>query len=581
MSLSRLLGCLAALLVVATLALVGRVVGTEWSSLGASNASLQAVDQLRLALVAAEMISRERGPANGALGGPADDPALRQALSAARARTDQALANLQAALPVDAGPPARRDAAARVAAAGTALASARAEVDRIVARTRDERAPQAIRDAVYGMVAVVPRLSAVTSLAAAEAQQAYPALGDTVQLARLCSELRENTGLLGSHFTAALARQQPFSPLERRLIEQTRGRIDELRFLMGIRLGASGQPQAVQHAWQTVELRYFQNMTQLLERVIAAGEGDGRYGLDPAGFAALYVPEMNTILGLRDVLLAQAREDAQTEHRRAMRVLVLVLTASGALLAVLGFALLVVHRRILRPLVQTTNALRALADSRTEAPLPLQSTHEEMAAVIGAARALQVQTRQREALERERDGLIAQLREQSNTDFLTHLPNRRAFLAAAEGVLAQAKRLGFDVVLVMLDVDNFKQLNDTLGHACGDQALIAVANAVRSALRLGDLAARFGGEEFVVLLSHCDSAQGMRLAERLRELIGATPFDCGTEAPVRVTASLGVAASDTHGPALDRLLAQADTAMYRAKQAGRNQVILAEPAEAH
>ena len=570
MSLSRLLGWLAALLVVATLGLVGRMATTEWRSLSASRTSLAAVVQLRLALLAAEMVSRERGPTNGALGAPTPMPApLQQALERARQRTDIAFSDLQAGLS-----PAG-DAVAQLAVARSALDQARAVVDAAVALPAPDRSPDTIRQAVYGMVGVVPLLAPISSVLTAEAQQAYPALGDTVQAARLSSELREHAGLLGSHFTAALAGQRPFSPEDETAIEQTRGRIAGLRALIELRLLVPGQPVAVADAWRQVQTQYFESAGQLLARVIAAGKADGRYGLDPAAFAALYVPPMNTVLGLRDVLMDQADAEARAENARAARTLAWVVAGSAALLGVLGSALMLVHRRVLRPLVETTRALKALADNPMDAALPQASVDDEIAAVIGAARALQVQTRQRQALERERDALIAQLQQQSNTDFLTGLPNRRAFLAAAEGVLAQARRLHFDVAVLMLDIDQFKHLNDSRGHAFGDDALVAVANAVRSALRMGDLAARFGGEEFVVLLSHCDRVQGMHLAERLREVIAATPVDRLASVPVHVTASLGMADSPTHGLALAQLLSQADAAMYRAKQAGRNQVAAA------
>ena len=569
MSLSRLLGWLAALLVLATLALIGRTATTEWRSLADAQTSLQAVGQLRLALVAAEMVSRERGPTNGALGAAAPlTSGLREGLDKARDRTDRAFKDMQSVLH-------DQDTASRLTLARRSLDEARTAVDGTLALPLTDRSPQALRAAVYGMVAVVPMLAPISSKLAADAQRAYPALGDAVQAARLSSELREHAGLLGSHFTAGLAGQLPFTPDEVTAVEQTRGRIAGLRALLELRLLLPGQPVALADAWQHVQTQYFGAAGQLLVRVIAAGKSDGHHGLDPAAFAALYVPPMTTILGLRDVLLDQAMAEARVEYERATRALAWVVAGSAALLAVLGSALLMVHRRVLRPLVQTTRALKALADNPTDAALPAAAVDDEIAAVIDAARALQLQTRRRQALERERDALITQLQAQSNTDFLTGLPNRRAFFASAEGVMAQARRLGFGVAVVVLDIDHFKHLNDRRGHAFGDEALVAVANAVRSALRLGDLAARFGGEEFVVLLSHADQVQGMHLAERLREVIAATPVDPQADIPVRVTASLGMADSATHGLVLERLLSQADAAMYSAKQAGRNRVACA------
>lgn len=284
---------------------------------------------------------------------------------------------------------------------------------------------------------------------------------------------------------------------------------------------------------------------------------------------------MNPILALRDALLAQARDRAQQEHQRALRVLVWALAGSGALLLVLGGALYVIQHRVLQPLAKTTRALKALANNDLQAPLPVPLAEDEMSAVIGAVRALQGQTRRRQDLERERDLLIEQLREQSETDYLTGLPNRRAFITQARTALAQATRYGVDMAVLVLDVDWFKQLNDSMGHAAGDKALLAVADVVRTELREGDLAARFGGEEFVLLLSHCNREQGLQFANRLREKVAAAQVMGAADPEVRVTVSLGVADSAHGGWGLDALLSAADAAMYRAKNAGRNRAVAA------
>ncbi|MBT9511068.1 MAG: diguanylate cyclase [Acidovorax sp.] len=578
MQLSRMLHLLGALVLVATIALVGRMATTEWQSVHQASESLRLLDQLRLGLLAVEMVSRERGPTNGALGDvlPMAQPRA-QALQEARARTDQAFdALLQAVAATQQRQPAGGiDLVQSVRAAQSTLAQARAGVDQVLALAREQRSASAIRDAVYGMVAVVPLLSPVTNALASAAQHAYPALGDDVQGARLAAGLREYAGLLGSHFTAAVVKGQPFSPAERRAIDETRGRIAQLRTLVDLRLQLPDKAAEVAQAWDTVEARYFGVAQELLDKVLAQGDGDGRYGLSAAEFAALYVPEMNPILALRDALLAQARERAALEHQRALRVLAWALAGSGLLLLVLGGALYVIQHRVLQPLAQTTRALKALANDDLQARLPDPVADDEMAAVIGAVRSLQSQTRRRQDLERERDRLIAQLKEQSETDYLTGLPNRRGFITKARSALAQAMRYDFDVAVLVLDIDWFKQLNDSLGHAAGDKALLVVADVVRAELREGDLAARFGGEEFVLLLSHCDRAQGLHFAERLREMVAEAQV-LGTADPgVRVTVSLGIADSGQLGWGLEALLSAADAAMYQAKNAGRNRAVAA------
>jgi len=498
------------------------------------------------------------------------------ALQEARARTDSAWLALGQALPAVGSEALRLDALGRLEVARAALTQARAAVDRTNAVPKDQRAPEAIRAVVREMVALVPILAPVVSMLANEAQQAYPALSDDVQSARLVSELREYSGLLGSHFTAALARRKPFTPEERLAVERTRGRIDGLRFLLDVRIRGPGQSIDVIKAWDTVESHYFGVAGQLVDRIIATGDADGAYDLDPAAFAALYVPEMNVMFNLRDVLLDQAASRAQAELERSGRLLVLVSAVSLLVVLVLVATMVVVHHRVLRPLAATTQALKALASNDLQAKLPRPVANDEIAAVIGAVHTLREQTQQRERLEQERDGLIEQLRAQSNSDFLTGLPNRRAFFAAAERELAQARRHGHIVAAILFDIDNFKAFNDRHGHASGDSALMHVAHVLQSELRAGDLVGRYGGEEFVLLLSHCNGDFGMQFAERLRAAIAATPVTCANGVIAHVTASLGVADSKRGGCSIGALLSRADAAMYRAKAGGRNRVELAD-----
>jgi len=577
MLLSRLLPLLAALLALTTAALVGRLSVTAWQSDERAGVSLQSVKQLRLALVAAEMVSRERGPTNGMLGEALPPRSERvQALQEARARTDTAWLALGQALPAVASEALRRDAIQRLEVARAALTKARGAVDRTIAVPKEQRSPESIRAVVHEMVALVPILAPVVSMLANEAQQAFPALSDDVQSARLVSELREYSGLLGSHFTAALARRKPFTPEERLAIERTRGRIDELRFLLGVRIQGPGQSAGVTQAWDVVQEHYFGIAGQLVDRVIAAGETHGAYDLDPAAFASLYVPEMNVMFNLRDVLMDRAAERAKGELERSRRLLLLVAAVSLLVVIVLAATMAVVHHRVLRPLAETTQALKALARNDLQTKLPRPVANDEIAAVIGAVHTLREQTQQRERLEQERDGLIEQLRAQSNSDFLTGLPNRRAFFAAAERELALARRHGHVVAAILFDIDNFKAFNDRLGHAAGDCALMHVAQVVQRELRTGDLVGRYGGEEFVLLLSHCNSDLGMQFAERLRAAIAASPVTCAEGVKVHITASVGVADSRGEGLSLETLLSRADAAMYRAKAGGRNRVELAD-----
>lgn len=181
------------------------------------------------------------------------------------------------------------------------------------------------------------------------------------------------------------------------------------------------------------------------------------------------------------------------------------------------------------------------------------------------------------ALRRQRD----RLQVLAERDPLTNLPNRRAMAATLPRRIDEAKAQGRSIAVVFVDIDRFKSINDSLGHAVGDEVLTEVARRLSSMLRGGDLASRHGGEEFVLMLAGASAVKAMGLGERLRRAIADSPVDT-RHGPLAVTASFGVGVLQPDDPGgtagAAALLARADAAMYRAKQAGRNRVAGPDPA---
>ena len=163
----------------------------------------------------------------------------------------------------------------------------------------------------------------------------------------------------------------------------------------------------------------------------------------------------------------------------------------------------------------------------------------------------------------------------ARTDELTGVNNRRAFSELAGQALEHARRYNRPLALVMFDIDRFKAVNDSLGHAAGDRVLQAIGKAVRRAVRTPDIAGRLGGEEFAVLLPETHEPEALVFAERLRLDFAAlaVPYDGGT---IRFTCSFGVAVRTEDVKTLDTLLNRADGAMYHAKSDGRNRVVSAK-----
>ncbi len=231
------------------------------------------------------------------------------------------------------------------------------------------------------------------------------------------------------------------------------------------------------------------------------------------------------------------------------------------------------------------SCLRDLAqvDRRKSFSVLLEQVEEHSIGEIAKACHDALATAHRDRLEaatlrREMDARVTQQTRQavahisriSNTDDLSGLYNRRGFDAALSEAFVAARRAGQPLSLLALDLDNFKQLNDSLGHAKGDEAIRAAGEILAANLRVGDAAGRSGGDEFLVLLANTDSQSARHIAERFVRLYASHPAGTGLTSPWP-TMSVGVACSREHkATSPDHLKQLADEALYQAKRAGRD-----------
>jgi len=224
-------------------------------------------------------------------------------------------------------------------------------------------------------------------------------------------------------------------------------------------------------------------------------------------------------------------------------------------------------------------ALHASESLAEERALRLQAKQEALDLQLRANEVLEARVYERtRALEEVRHGLEAanaELMRLSTTDSLTQLANRRRFDRLLDEEIRRARRAGSPLSVLLADIDHFKRVNDSYGHPFGDECLRQVAAVLAAhCQRAGDVAARYGGEEFVVLLPGLDAEQAVALAESIRCTIAHLQLQHG-EQPVALTISLGVATLTPSLVAPADLLAAADAALYQAKNAGRDQVVLA------
>ena len=169
---------------------------------------------------------------------------------------------------------------------------------------------------------------------------------------------------------------------------------------------------------------------------------------------------------------------------------------------------------------------------------------------------------------------LTEAERRAQTDALTGVLNRATLVERLESRACAFKRRGLPVSVLFIDLDHFKQINDSFGHAAGDACLSGVVAPIQAELRQSDIVGRYGGEEFVVVLTGADAAAATPVAARICERVSEVRVE-GFGAPVRLTCSIGVAGSDALGVWGQHLIAHADAAQYAAKRSGRNQVQLA------
>jgi len=168
---------------------------------------------------------------------------------------------------------------------------------------------------------------------------------------------------------------------------------------------------------------------------------------------------------------------------------------------------------------------------------------------------------------------MTELEALSRTDVLTSISNRRAMLQHLEKEVARAKRTGRPFAVVFCDLDHFKEVNDAHGHQCGDAVLAAAARRIKSGLRESDMVARWGGEEFCILLAETEAAGAWTLVNRIKQALSEEDFSCREGERLSITATFGIALHES-GSGIEDTLRQADAALYFGKSRGRNCVVM-------
>jgi len=264
-------------------------------------------------------------------------------------------------------------------------------------------------------------------------------------------------------------------------------------------------------------------------------------------------------------------------YAQIIRVRMLTLAICAGLLTVIGLAAYLLGLTIVRPLDRLTVGAARVASGDLEVKLPVFS-RSEVGYLTEAFNAMVARLRQNQHELATINGMLTEnnkvLQVLSTTDSLTELHNRKHFMEVLADEVARAVRHRHPFAVMMLDTDYFKKYNDTFGHLAGDTLLKKVGMIIKDSLRSVDDAARYGGDEFILLLSEAGKDQALKVAERIRSLVTMETLNRAVDGVV-VTVSIGLAVFPDDGETPEAIIASADRALYHAKRNGRNRVVLA------
>lgn len=348
---------------------------------------LNAIKNLRLLLLATERASRERAPSNGIMGDDLPhDPKKVSTLSTARQKTDAAFAELTVAIHQEMAD--KSGLSSIVQAAQRQLQLGRNSIDSVAGMPKAQRSPEQIRAAIDQMFLVIDDLAPASIALSNAAQSVYPKQTNFLLAARTAADLREFAGRLGSQLTVALTKRARIEVVELTAIEQIMGRIGQLHASLLERVQARPVDLKVEQATAKMQNRYFESAVPYLREQLVIGLGNADFSTDAAGFAKRYVPDMDSIIELRNVLLDEALREAQIEQIWTRRSAYLVIFLTLISVAILGAILWILEFRISRPLGKSIQLILDVAHGKLDIVVPKVKYQDELNDVLNAIEVL-------------------------------------------------------------------------------------------------------------------------------------------------------------------------------------------------
>jgi diguanylate cyclase (GGDEF)-like protein len=548
------LWCMALLAIVCTLLLATSTLSTSIEAFRKARSGAENMRQFTAIFDAANLISAERGPANSLM--TASEAKHGEALRAWRTfmlDTDAALDDLER----------RNIPDEMISRVRMQLDAGRVLIAALDGKPRSQRNYAEIRAAVDAMFLARDDYRPIIEWQSGEILKFDRELGSIIVQGIALSDMREYAGRLGSYLIAPMAASTGVTPQDIAASNAARGRLLEIWDLLGPNALALPETEAIRLMRAKADETFMRQGLALIDEQMALGGKTGDFSLDGVSFTKRYVAMMQPLGDMRNIYFNEIARQFETREHDALSALYRNgLTTAVLLLLVLGLVASV-QVYILRPLLKGAQAVIALADERPAVLVSAPDEVKEIQRLYGAIGILAQRLDERALLTRKLEAL-------ATTDGLTDLLNRRALESRGQTLMVDGTRF-----LILLDIDHFKSINDRYGHPFGDTVLRATADLMRRSTGTEVHLARFGGEEFAVLLESGSLAQAANAARKLKSAIANQAMATPDGGILKVTASFGVAGGA--GQSWSDMVAYADAALYRAKAAGRNRVRVFHP----
>ncbi|WP_180041918.1 MULTISPECIES: GGDEF domain-containing protein [unclassified Acinetobacter] len=532
---------------------------SSYHSYQKADRALTEISALRAVADLANKISRERAPANKVMSSSADELEENiKELEAYRKEVDLQIEQTSAILATAGFSVQAQALSSHVKGA---LAQGRHAVDVYSALPRSERSARQLDQAIQQMFKAWDSCKAIIENVLVHSEAKGTSVSDYYTLILILADLRDQAGRTASNIMAAVTFNEkiPEDNLARSL--QTQHQAHYLWALVNIIQPEQDKTPEYLALHQQVKAQFLDQGIPIVTRLMNESIHNQAYSLTGTQLTEAIVDKFLTVVNLQSYILDYSVTVAQAQKKQAQQKLILTLLVALICLVAVSFTMIYARNHVFIPLLKARNTILRLAQHQgiesKQTPLSVKPI-TLLDALTELKRVLQ-----------QRDALEFQLRNIANTDNLTGVSNRLAleeYIRYLENKPNQFKHTG----LIIIDIDDFKHVNDTFGHIVGDEVIKLIAEKLQLNVRASDLIVRYGGDEFLVLIEHINFPEAWAIANKILQEIGRSElYIAELNQNIRISVSAGVVVG---GASWMSLLEKADKSLFQAKANGKNKV---------